>query len=261
MAECYNSIRKTVVRTLRKAATPQPAAPFDVRLGYSTLRRIAMATVPKPRIRRIRVCILERHDIAKEHLRLILSRDSAFRIIEINEEQLRTLRRPIPEVFLLSHFHHSVALNLVKLIRHSSKTAKILLIGDAVRSVILFSMIRSGAHGFLSDRDVDGDLCKAVIAVGEGLVWIRSKYLTHDAKVHSFAQSNLRAPQKFTPQQSRVIDLVRDRLANKEIAATMGISERTVKFHLQNVFRSMGINSRSDIQAAMPSTVMSGRTD
>jgi DNA-binding NarL/FixJ family response regulator len=49
---------------------------------------------------------------------------------------------------------------------------------------------------------------------------------------------------KFTPAEQGVLALLQIRLSNKEIAAKMEISERTVKFHLGNIFRKMDLHDR-----------------
>lgn len=46
-----------------------------------------------------------------------------------------------------------------------------------------------------------------------------------------------------------MLDLVRQGLANKQIARQLGISERTVKAHLTSVFNSLGVTDRT--QAAL----------
>ncbi len=53
----------------------------------------------------------------------------------------------------------------------------------------------------------------------------------------------------LTPRERQVLALVRDGLANKQIARRLGISERTVKAHLTSVFTSIGVADRT--QAAL----------
>jgi DNA-binding NarL/FixJ family response regulator len=53
----------------------------------------------------------------------------------------------------------------------------------------------------------------------------------------------------LTPRESEVLGLVRQGLANKQIARRLGISERTVKAHLTSVFQTIGVADRT--QAAL----------
>jgi DNA-binding NarL/FixJ family response regulator len=54
---------------------------------------------------------------------------------------------------------------------------------------------------------------------------------------------------KLTEREREVLALVRDGLANKQIARRLGIAERTVKAHLTSVFQRLGVTDRT--QAAL----------
>ena len=43
-----------------------------------------------------------------------------------------------------------------------------------------------------------------------------------------------------------VIELIAEGLTNKEIGAILHISARTVKFHLDNIFSKLGVNTRTE---------------
>ena len=50
----------------------------------------------------------------------------------------------------------------------------------------------------------------------------------------------------LTPRELQVLGLVADGLPNKAIAATLGISDETVKFHLGSIFGKLGASNRTD---------------
>ena len=50
----------------------------------------------------------------------------------------------------------------------------------------------------------------------------------------------------LTARESEVLTLLADGLTNKAIAACLGISEETVKFHLASVFGKLGASNRTD---------------
>ncbi|WP_395657131.1 AAA family ATPase [Nocardioides sp.] len=56
-------------------------------------------------------------------------------------------------------------------------------------------------------------------------------------------------PTGLTAQESQVAGLVRQGLSNKDVAARLFISPRTVDFHLRNVFTKLGISSRTELAA------------
>lgn len=57
------------------------------------------------------------------------------------------------------------------------------------------------------------------------------------------------APHPFSPRELEVLSLAALGLTNKEIAYRLGLSERTVQFHLNSVFNKTGTNSRTEAVA------------
>ncbi len=60
------------------------------------------------------------------------------------------------------------------------------------------------------------------------------------------------APQKaphFSPREHGVLSLAAQGLTNKEIAYRLGISERTVQFHMNSLFNKTGTQSRTEVVA------------
>ena len=57
---------------------------------------------------------------------------------------------------------------------------------------------------------------------------------------------------QLTVQETQVAELAREALSNAEIGARLFISPRTVEYHLGKVFTKLGINSRIQLQQALP---------
>ena len=57
------------------------------------------------------------------------------------------------------------------------------------------------------------------------------------------------APHPYSPRELQILRLVAQGLTNKENAYRLGISERTVQFHLNNVFNKTAVSSRTEAVA------------
>jgi DNA-binding CsgD family transcriptional regulator len=55
--------------------------------------------------------------------------------------------------------------------------------------------------------------------------------------------------EELTPQERQVAGLVRQGLSNRDAAAHLFLSPRTVDFHLRNVFQKLGVTSRAELAA------------
>ena len=62
----------------------------------------------------------------------------------------------------------------------------------------------------------------------------------------SLAPASVTPDQPFTPREREVLTLVAQGLTNKEIAYRLGISDRTVQFHLNAVFNKTATSSRTE---------------
>ena len=57
----------------------------------------------------------------------------------------------------------------------------------------------------------------------------------------------LGALDELTPQQLQIVSLVAEGATNKEVAAQLFVSPRTVDYHSRNVFVKLGISSRAEL--------------
>ncbi len=95
----------------------------------------------------------------------------------------------------------------------------------------------------LKDADPD-DVIEGVRAVSRGESPI------HPRAARQLLGARAAAPRvQLTARETEVLGLVRDGLANKQIARRLGISERTVKAHLTSAFSRIGVADRT--QAAL----------
>ena len=95
-------------------------------------------------------------------------------------------------------------------------------------------------------------LASALNALGQGLiVMIPAVAQTLRAVPQSLSPQNLPDPliDALTPRELEVINLIAEGLPNKNIAAKLGISEHTVKFHVEAILRKLDARSRAEAVA------------
>ena len=118
-------------------------------------------------------------------------------------------------------------------------------------------LLRAGAHGY-ANRQLSGVVLGALLgAVEAGEIWAGRHVTDFLLKMALDRQSGPGAGavdgtfDALTGREAEIAERVGDGSSNKVIAADMGISERTVKAHLNNVFRKTGIHNRVQLALAV----------
>lgn len=112
-------------------------------------------------------------------------------------------------------------------------------------------LFESSQHGWawLPSDVTPAELQAAVLGAAAGLVVVTPDQLSELTALPppvSMGRSLLPELQEaLTARERDVLDLVAQGLSNKRIALRLGISDNTVKFHLQALFGKLGVNSRA----------------
>lgn len=131
---------------------------------------------------------------------------------------------------------------------HIPGSAKIVL-GQELPVDRIFSLLLEGVNGFLCYQKACQELGEAIAAVMRGGLWLAPEKLEEVCLyVQKVWGRKTEADLKFTQRQKQVVDMVQQKLSNKEIASLLHISENTVKFHLAKVFSKSGARGRSSLR-------------
>ncbi len=114
---------------------------------------------------------------------------------------------------------------------------RFLIYSTYARDEDIYRAVRAGAGGYLLKTAPREELISAIRAVATG-----SKYLPPD--VANRLASRLNEP-SLTPRELDVVRRIGRGMANKIIAADLGIAEETVKQHVSSVLHKLGANDRA----------------
>ena len=77
-------------------------------------------------------------------------------------------------------------------------------------------------------------------------------FLFSSIEAVQFMKAYLQQTQGLSKRESEVVMLVVQGLTNKQVADQLCVAEKTVKFHLTNVYKRMKISRRSEIIWSLP---------
>lgn len=198
----------------------------------------------------ISVVLVDDHRVVVEGLRLLLDAYSDIEVIgEASDGAAgaQLTAQLAPDVVLMDlAMPGTDGVASTRLISDQSpNSAVIILTTFADREGILASL-DAGAVGYLM-KDIEPDtLHQAIIAAATGGSPIdpRVARTLIEARTRSTP-----APTRLTEKQTEVLALVAEGLPNRSIARRLGISEKTVKTHLTQIFQTLGVADR--VQAAL----------
>ncbi len=128
--------------------------------------------------------------------------------------------------------------------------AKILVIAEGCDRDMILEVLSAGSHGFIPKSSSAAELEHAIRSISEGHVFVSPSPI--DEKSVDAAQSNgSAADTRLTARQKQVLDLVAAGKSNKQIANALGISEGTVKVHVNAAFRTLGVHNRVSATTAL----------
>lgn len=125
----------------------------------------------------------------------------------------------------------------------------ILVTADSCDRDTILEMLSAGSHGFISKNSSPLELEHALRATARGQVFV-SPTSGNGPAPESFQPASF-TEAKLTARQKEVLDLLAAGKSNKQIAWALGISEGTVKVHVNAAFRALGVHNRVNATTAL----------
>ena len=203
--------------------------------------------------KQIRVVIADNHRLFREGLCLILKHEESIQIIgeAVNGLQTVNVVKDLkPDVVLLDiRMPEMDGIQIIPSIRHKSPKTKALMLTNTMDEDRIFKSLKVGAKGYLSMDSSASDLTKAIKAVQRGELWVERKLMSKFFDNEASNNSNGANPRKktlegLTIREQEVLRHLTDGLSNKEIAEDLFISEKTVKSHLNSIFKKLNVTRR-----------------
>lgn len=191
------------------------------------------------------VCLVEYNPLAARQLSQVLDPDSTLRLL--TPDAVFNSRKPPPvALFVLDRGTLPAPLSkFLRFVHFRFPDAKVIVLGEPCAPEELVRLLFLGIQGFLAYSDVEKQLADALHQVADGHLWFEAPVLEQYVSYSShLTHARGRAGHTLTRREQRIIELVLRRLSNKEIAAILGVSDSTVKFHLSNLFAKLGVQDR-----------------
>jgi two-component system, NarL family, response regulator LiaR len=197
----------------------------------------------------IKVLLVDDHAVVRQGLRMFLSLDKELEVVgeaSNGKEALALARQVQPDVVLMDLLMPGMdGIAATAIIRRELPDIEVIALTSVLEDRLVVDAIRAGAIGYLlKDTNAD-ELCQAIKAAAAGQVQLSPQAAARLMREVRIPDS----PEALTARETEVLRLVARGQANKEIATTLSISEKTVKTHVSNILDKLSVASRT--QAAL----------
>ena len=203
----------------------------------------------------IRVLLVDDHEVIRVGLRTVLGQTQGIAVVGeagTMAEAVQQAQRMKPDVILMDvRLPDGSGVDACREILGALPGTRVIFLTSYADDDSVLAAVLAGAHGYVLKEIDSPALLEAIHSVAKGqsildahvteqaLRWLRG---LHDLPATS-------GTDQLSTQEERVVALVAEGKTNKEIAAALGLSDKTVKNYLANVFQKLRITRRAQAAA------------
>jgi DNA-binding NarL/FixJ family response regulator len=196
---------------------------------------------------RTRILIADDHPIFRSGLKTELSRHTDFEIageaVDGDEVIVKVIEGPVDVVILDISMPGIKAVDVIRRLGKSHPAIKVLVLTAHGDKGTITSILKAGAHGYILKEEDPFVVPEAIRSVIKGRNWVGPSVAT--LMMGKFRENPSETNSGvLTEKECEVIRLIADGLSTRDIASRTHMAERTVEFHISNIYDKLGVNTR-----------------
>ena len=206
-------------------------------------------------MKKLRILIADDHELVRRGARGVLHSLHGCRVVAEAVNGRDAVEKAIklkPDVAVLDISMPDLdGVQATRQIREAAPNTKVLVLTMHESDQMVQHALDAGANGYILKSDLTKVLPKAVKVVSEGKRFLTPKVseivLEGFLKTRSQHEQGERISPRPTPREMEIIRLLAEGKANKEIAAQLGITVRTVQTHRSKIMLKLGLHSLAEL--------------
>lgn len=198
----------------------------------------------------IRVMVVDDHPIVRQGLVGVLEDEADLEVVGAfgsAREAIGHVQRLQPDVVLLDlEMPELDGVEAIPLLLREKESLAILVFTAYDTEERVLGALRGGAKGYLLKGASSDEIARAVRQVHGGGSYLEPRVAS---RVIAQVQTPRRTTTSLSEREREVLRLVAEGQPTKQVARSLGITERTVKFHVNSIFHKLGAESRAQAVA------------
>jgi two-component system, NarL family, nitrate/nitrite response regulator NarL len=193
-----------------------------------------------------RVLVADDHPMIGAALELLF-RGSDYELVgraHSGSEAIAEVQRLKPDLLLLDvNMPDGTGLEVLEKLHRGRRSPAIVLLTAGMDDTQLLKADSLAPEGIVLKTSDPALLIECMECVAKGETWVDPEI--KERTLHAKDRA-AKAP-SLTPRERQLVDLVRQGLRNRDIAAQLGVTEGTVKVYLHSVFDKLGVDNRTEL--------------
>ncbi len=196
-----------------------------------------------------RILLCDDHAILREGLKILLSKQPDIEILgeaAVGEEIIELARKLSPDIIIMDISLPGMSgISLTKTIVQADPRIAVLILTMYNDKEYLVSALKAGAKGYLIKEGTIDEMINAINIVYKHQIYIDKRFGEDTIKevLQKLKEKNLEESNDIlTPREKDVLALIAEGKSNKEIAAVLNISAKTVDVHRSNIMRKLDVH-------------------
>lgn len=187
----------------------------------------------------------------REGLRTVLLAEKSLRVTDaplLLQHAVVWIQETRPDIVLYDVMSTVETFTFLAALHRSNAPTKPIILVEEFSEEFVIEAAHQGAVGCLLRSAGPQELIKAIYVTSDGELWLSRRLL---AKLVSSAYGRPTSPLSpataLTVRQRQIAELVSTGMSNRDIAAKLLITDATVRAHLNDIFKKLGLHDRVEL--------------
>ncbi len=198
----------------------------------------------------IRVLLADDHAVVRKGIRDFLEEDKEIRVVAEagdGEEALALIAREKPDVAVFDiQMPRLNGMDATRRVKAEFPATRVLILSAYDDDPYIFAALQAGASGYLLKTGGSDELVRAVHAVAAGESALSPAVAKKLVQRATGAPTRDEIVEPLTERELEVLRFAAKGMGNKQIAAELSISDRTVQGHLANIYSKLHVTTRTE---------------